>query len=173
MRRSLRGKIITLPVHAIIKTASFIRANRMFNRFRHEFIHISPEHQYTTMKDFEGYKSDADAFCSGSDQVWNSQLNDGIHPHFYLAFAPEGSYKFAFSSSFGRDTVPDDEVNETRKYINDYRHISVREDSGVKILNEQYNYNKAVHVLDPTLCIDPETWRKYAKCTMGGGGKDR
>lgn len=145
-----------------------ISKRKKYDRFRNEYLNITKDKQYIAAKDFEGYESDADAFCTGSDQVWNSFWNRGILPPFYLSFVPEGSYKFAFSASFGKTEISPEEVKETQKYIDDYRHISVREDSAVKILNEQYNYHRAVHIQDPTLCIDPETWRKYEKHAIGG-----
>ncbi|MBQ7665660.1 MAG: polysaccharide pyruvyl transferase family protein [Synergistaceae bacterium] len=169
LRNCMKGSILKLPFKIIFLIPNQFKKQQTFSRFRKEHLNITSGKIYVTMSDFEGYTSDADAYCTGSDQVWNSFHNSGILPPFYLAFAPEGSYKFAFSASFGKTEIDSQEVKETQKYIDDYRHISVREDSAVKILNEQYNYDRAVHILDPTLCIDPETWRKYAKYTMGGG----
>ena len=142
-----------------------------FDAFRRQYLNISGKLR-RVMRDFADYESDADAFCTGSDQVWNSWYNRGILPEVYLAFAPEGSYKFAFSASFGKTEIDAQEVAETQKYIDDYRHISVREDSAVKILEEQYHYGKAVHVPDPTLCLSGNTWRGYVKTTNRGGAKE-
>ena len=169
VRNSLRGSILKLPLRIADAVLRHFKRKKTYGRFRNEYLNITKDKQYIAAKDFEGYESDADAFCTGSDQVWNSFWNRGILPPFYLSFVPEGSYKFAFSASFGKTEISPEEVQETQKYIDDYRHISVREDSAVKILNEQYNYHRAVHIQDPTLCINPETWRKYVKHAMGGG----
>ncbi|MBQ3449290.1 MAG: polysaccharide pyruvyl transferase family protein [Synergistaceae bacterium] len=171
VRNSLRGSILKLPLRIADAVLRHFKRKKTYGRFRNEYLNITKDKQYIAAKDFEGYESDADAFCTGSDQVWNSFWNRGILPPFYLSFVPEGSYKFAFSASFGKTEISPEEVQETQKYIDDYRHISVREDSAVKILNEQYNYHRAVHIQDPTLCIDPETWRKYAKHAIRGGYK--
>lgn len=162
--------ITKVPAQIMSKLFAQKHNNLMFDKFRREYLNMSCEKLFRSMKDFEGYESDADAFCTGSDQVWNSYWNSGILPEFYLAFAPEGSYKFAFSASFGKTEIDTEEVKATQKYIDAYRHISVREDSAVRILEEQYHYNNAVHVLDPTLCLDANTWRKYVKTTNRGGG---
>ena len=167
--RSVKGKIWKLPFRLRRVLTSCKRVNT-FGGFRKKYLNIMQGKQYITTQDFAGYTTDADAFCTGSDQVWNSWWNGGILPEFYLAFAPEGSYKFAFSASFGKSDIDDEEVSATQKYIDDYRHISVREDEGLKILQDKYHYNRAVHVQDPTLCIDGDTWRKYAGCTNCGGG---
>ncbi len=172
LRNCFRGNILKLPFKIVFAFLLYLKKRKSFGKFRDECLHITKGKQYVTTSDFESYTSDADAFCTGSDQVWNSFYNRGVLPQFYLAFLPEGSYKFAFSASFGKTEILPEEVKETQKLIDDYRYISVREDSAVKILNEQYNYDRVLHVLDPTLCINPDTWRKYAKSTkrVEGGG---
>lgn len=166
---ALKYNRIMLPAKFLLSLLAVPKIKRVFEEFRVKHLNLVGKCR-TTMEDFADYESDADAFCTGSDQVWNSYWNRGILPQFYLSFAPKGSYKFAFSASFGKSEIDPDEVEQTQKYINDYRHISVREDSAVRILNEQYHYNKAVHVLDPTLCLSGNTWREYAKSPLRGGG---
>lgn len=167
---SFQGKIWKLPARVVLEFFSACKTVHTFGSFRENYLNIISGKQYMTMNDFADYNTDADAFCTGSDQVWNSYWNRGILPEFYLAFAPEGSYKFAFSASFGKTDIDSEEVSATQNYIDDYRHISVREDEGLKILGNKYHYNRAVHVLDPTLCLNGNTWRKYVKITNGGGG---
>lgn len=40
---------------------------------------------------------------------------------------------------------------QSKKYIDRFDMISVREQSGVDILNNQYGYHNAVQIVDPTL----------------------
>ena len=167
---SFKDKPLLIPARVFFTLITLHRWYSMFGSFRKKFLNMSGTKTYTSMKDFEGYESDADAFCTGSDQVWNSYHNYGILPQLYLAFAPEGSYKFAFSASFGKTEIETEEVEATQKYIDAYKHISVREDSGLKILKGQYHYSNAVQVLDPTLCLSGNTWREYAENTNWGGG---
>lgn len=168
VRGSFRGNVLKMPVRILLAFLSASKRVNTFGGFRKHYLNIMRGKQYISVNDFADYKSDADAFCTGSDQVWNSYWNCGILPEIYLSFAPEGSYKFAFSASFGKTDIDDEEVSATKKYIDDYRHISVREDEGQKILQDKYHYERAVHVLDPTLCIDGHTWQKYAKLLRGG-----
>ena len=169
VKRSIRY----IPVQILFRLLLRAKFSRAFDCFRHEFLNISGAKQYHSMNDFDGYESDADAFCTGSDQVWNSWWSGGILPEFYLAFIPDDKYKFAFSASFGKDKIDQQEAEYTQKYIDAYRHISVREDSALKILKEQYHYSRGSHILDPTLCLDAETWRSYVKSHMGGGYQSR
>ena len=170
---NIKDSILKLPLKLPFHLLTLRRLYEAFEVFRKNHLNIEERKPRVGMKDFSGYESDADAFCTGSDQVWNSYYNKGILPELYLAWCPEGSYKFAFSASFGRSELSPEEVRDTQKWIDDYRHISVREDSGVKILEEQYHYNKAIHMLDPTLCLSGNTWREYVKTTNGEGGYRR
>lgn len=147
-------KIVMLPT---IK-----RWKKIFGKFCVEELKIS-DPILTTNEDFKKYHSDADIYCTGSDQVWNSKWNNGILSMLYLDFVPANKYKFAFAASFGQDRLSIEEINKTKDYIKQYRRISVREDSAKKIIEEQYGYTGCVHIIDPTLCMDGKFWRKYEK----------
>lgn len=137
------------------------RWNTVFNKFLKEHIHLTDE-IYTHEADFEHFSSEAELFCTGSDQVWNSGWNGGIEKPLFLSFVPENKYKFAFSASFGKKKLSEEEVNATKKYIEQYKYISVREDAGKTILEEQYGYDRCQHVVDPTLAYDGDFWRSKA-----------
>lgn len=69
---------------------------------------------------------------TGSDQIWNSTHKYGIDPIFFLKFAPAESHKISYSASFGKEKLDDWEKNETKKNLERYDAISVRELSGKK-----------------------------------------
>ena len=96
-----------------------------------------------------------------NDQVWNSKWNNGILPCLYLSFVPNDKYKFAFSASFGQSKLSTEEINKTKPYLEQYNRISVRESEAKVILDEQYNIKNSVHLVDPTLCVSGDFWRKY------------
>ena len=140
---------------------TLMRWKTVFNKFLDEHINLT-EKIYTYESDFENFSLDADIYCTGSDQVWNSGWNGGIEKPLFLSFVPESKYKFAYSSSFGKKRLSEEEVQATKEYIEQYKFISVREDSAKIILEEQYNYTKCQHVVDPTLAYDGDFWRKFA-----------
>lgn len=123
--------------------------------------------EFTSEDDFKNYPLNADVYCTGSDQVWNSKWNNGILPMLYLNFVPANKYKFAFAASFGQEKLSAEEIAKTKEYISQYKHISVREDSAKRIIEEQYKYPNAIHIIDPTLCVDRDFWRKCAKPAFG------
>lgn len=101
-----------------------------------------------------------DAYIVGSDQVWNSVHNDGIDLTYYLNFESPGKH-IAFSSSFGRDELPQDEFNTVRNLLKTFSYISTREDSGVKILNKM-GFDGVIQTIDPTFLLSKAQWKHYA-----------
>lgn len=137
------------------------RWNKIFSEFLNENLNLTKE-SYTTESDFKNYPIEADVFCTGSDQVWNTGWNNGVLAPLYLSFVPSNKHKISYSASFGKDRLNDDDIAESKKYIEQYDFISVRESSGINILQEQYNYDNCTHIVDPTLAMKPEFWRSYS-----------
>ena len=103
----------------------------------------------------------ADVYITGSDQVWNSIWNQGIDRAYFLDFAPLGKPRISFSASIGRDKLDAGEIAETKSLLEKYKDISVREQSAVDLLNS-LGINSTL-VLDPTLMLNGESWRKIAE----------
>lgn len=101
----------------------------------------------------------ADIYMTGSDQVWNSIHNKFINTTYYY----EGikAPKVAFASSFGRSELPTQELNKIKPLLYDYEMISVREDTGINIINSILPNKKIEQILDPTLLIEANTWKKF------------
>lgn len=98
----------------------------------------------------------------GSDQVWNSTLNHGIIRPYYLSFAPKGSKKIAYSSSFGVDCLRKDEKAINRELLSSFDYITTRELSGVEIV-KGLGLNNVSQILDPTLLLSKDKWLEIAE----------
>lgn len=85
-------------------------------------------------------------FICGSDQIWNSTAFY-VDPFYYLNFSPNNK-KIAYAPSFGRDYVPDYNKKVISNFLLKIPNLSVREDSGKRIINE-------IIAKDATVCIDP------------------
>ena len=94
---------------------------------------------------------DSDVTIVGSDQVWNRDITGVFGKTFFLDFV-EGQNKIALSSSFGKSIWKEQEGynREVKELLSAFSVISVRESSGVKILNDVFNIT-AFNLLDPTL----------------------
>ena len=105
------------------------------------------------------------ACFAGSDQIWNSSTMY-IDPMYYLRFAAANK-RIALAPSFGRDFVADYNLDKMSKWIGEFAALSVREDSGVKLIKDMTGRD-AINLVDPTLMVDGETWKK----NLGVEGKN-
>lgn len=151
-------KLVKLPALFVVNLLEF----RDVNRFLGRYIHLSPN-QYGCYRDIVADIPMADAYLSGSDQVWNTQNNnpkDDLKAYF-LGFVPEGKKRIAYAGSFGKNTFTEDEERIIKEYIAKYDYISVREDDGLKILH-RFGFDNGVHVVDPTLLLRGDEWQNFA-----------
>ena len=100
-----------------------------------------------------------DAYIVGSDQVWNPGTGVSLEPYF-LTFAPNDKKKFAYASSFGVTSIPNQYKDIYKRLLNNLEHISVREDAGAKIVKDITGRTAKV-VLDPTLLLSKNEWIKF------------
>lgn len=100
------------------------------------------------------------AFVCGSDQIWNPRYLD-VSPMRFLTFAPKEK-RIALSPSFGVSEIPDTRREVYQQFLNDFAYLSVREESGAKIIHELTGRNVPV-LIDPTLSMSAEEWDKIAK----------
>lgn len=101
-----------------------------------------------------------DCFIAGSDQVWNPFLDYCTEANFLTFTSPDK--KVAFSPSIAVQEIPDDRKGDFRKWIGDFRLLSVREKSGQELIWELCG-RKAEVLGDPTFCLTAERWRKIEK----------
>jgi hypothetical protein len=95
-------------------------------------------------------------FVCGSDQIWNS-YEYFLDPMYFLRFTSKEK-RVAYAPSFGTSNVSYYNRNTINKYISEFEHISVREESGKQICKNLINKDIPV-VLDPTLLISAEQWK--------------
>lgn len=103
-----------------------------------------------------------DYFIVGSDQVWNTAWwNDLKKEAFLLTFArPE--QKVCIAPSFGVSELPEEWKSHFKKWLPTFPMLSVREEAGAKIIKELTGQDAEV-VIDPTLMLDADEWRKIEK----------
>ncbi len=105
------------------------------------------------------YSLNADVYCTGSDQVWNVNANNGILPPYYLTHAPKGKKCISYASSFGTTGFTESQINEMKPLFAKFDNMSLREQYGIELL-KQMGYSNAKLVLDPTLAVDKYFWSK-------------
>ena len=109
-----------------------------------------------------------DAFIVGSDQVWRGSHANGIEslPHFFLSFASEQqrNRSIAYAASFGSDSWEGspEETAECARLLKDFKAVSVREHSGIRLCREVFGV-EAAQMPDPTLLLEPKDYLHICK----------
>ena len=140
---------------AICKYPSMIKLKKVFEPFAEKY--FNKTRVYNSNIELCNNPPVADVYCTGSDQVWNDYLEGTFDKSYFLNFVPSQTPKIAFSASFGRDDIQHEELASVRDLLEQYNAISVREESGLKILSEIDVENKTC-VLDPTFLLSKEDW---------------
>lgn len=140
---------------AISKGYNKIFKNR-FEQYKKFNSNVKYSREYRSVDELYSSPPIYDIYISGSDQIWNPNMLFDIAPYL-LSFAPKGSIKLAYASSFAIGRLPENVKQEYAKYLRDYSFISVREDSGKSIVSELLNKDATV-VLDPVFLIEPQAW---------------
>lgn len=135
------------------KEQNKIQANK-FQEFKKNMIKTTKI--YTTEKSLNNFEEKYDAYVCGSDQIWSPKL---LNPVYYFSFLPDSAKKIAYAPSFGVSTVKNRKGKKIKKYLASFNSISVREESGSKILYNLTNKKYPVNV-DPTLLLTKEEWEK-------------
>lgn len=106
-----------------------------------------------------------DIIISGSDQIWNRSWN-GNDDVYLQDFHDHNKKKASYAASFGIKELPQDWKDDYKKYLSSFSYVSVREESGRKIMKNDFDIDAGVHI-DPTLLLTAEQWNKVAsKNTM-------
>ena len=144
---------------AMCKYPSMIKLKKVFVPFTGKYFHKTMV--YNSNLELRQNPPVADVYCTGSDQVWNDYLEGTFDESYFLNFAPDQAKKIAFSASFGRDDIHCEELAPVRELLEKYSAISVREESGLKILSDIDVKNKKC-VLDPTFLLSKKDWMSLA-----------
>lgn len=130
--------------------------------FKRSFMRLTPvESRNLNSSTF----SQATGFIVGSDQVWRGVYAREMRdlPLFFLSFASQEqrNRSFAYAASFGSDKwegTPE-ETAECAKLLKDFKTVSVREHSGIRICREVFGVD-AVQMPDPALLLDQEDYTR-------------
>lgn len=102
-----------------------------------------------------GRQEEYAAFICGSDQIWNADALY-VDPQYYLQYAPANK-RIAYAPSFGRHSIAEYNRKLIGKYVKQIPYLSVREQSGVSIIQEIAGRD-ADCLLDPTLYFNKQDW---------------
>lgn len=130
-----------------------------FLEFNKRYIETSSKCYYYN-REYHRKIESCDFYCTGSDQVWNPELNITGRLHF-LDFSPRDC-NFSYAASFGVDEITEEYTDEVKRGLNNIKYISVREESGKKIVEKLTGRTDTATLIDPTLYLTSEEWEKIS-----------
>lgn len=156
---------LVLLIAKLLIYPSYLKKGIQFNKFMHYLNLEKPS--FATNEEGMGRFTDADAYCAGSDQIWNSHWNEGVEKVLFLDFVPKGKLCLSYAASIGLSNIPANEIDETKLLLDKFEFLSLREDKGVELVRE-LGRTDAVQCLDPTLLMSKEEWSQYADDSYKG-----
>lgn len=157
------GFLLALYIHR--KQWPFRKRKYAFNSFTEKYLKTT-SNRYHNAKELEDNIPKADLYIVGSDQVWNTDMDNGKDPSFYLSFVPNGNRCISYAASFGLSKIGSDWTPFVANHLQHLRWVSVREDTGISIV-KSLGIN-AVRVLDPVFLLSKEQWIDVGKKTISG-----
>lgn len=133
--------------------------NGKFDGFYKEYIHLSKLNK--TREDLTKLSATLDAVVVGSDMLWHPVNIE--HDYYTLTFVPDTVKRIAYATSFGTTIIPKYQRKQARDFLERFNAISVREQSGLKVIKELGVTKKAQVVLDPTLLFTADEWMDIQK----------
>lgn len=150
--------------YVIPKRISQKKEREKFDKFTDEFLYLS-KNRYSSIEELKEKVPLADIYFAGSDQIWNTYSQNGKDPSFYLDFAPSHSIKASYAASLSTSVINPDYEEQVKTWLSKLDYITVREKTGVKILNE-LGFNDVKVVLDPVFLLGKDKWSKIAEPTL-------
>lgn len=127
-----------------------------FDKMRRKYLKMTS--RCSSHQDLKKLK--ADAFMTGSDQVWGPTMNGQYDSAYFLQFVDSNTPKLAYAASFGKTKFDERTVSEYKSMLAEYDKIAVRENSAVTMLHDWGLNNCVGQVLDPTLLLDSGEWKR-------------
>ena len=145
-------------IKTIIKYFLFFSKNkrRYFNFEKFEKKYIDLTNNYDNIHEMNDIN--ADVLISGSDQVWNFQITNGLSDVYTLNFGPKNARRISYAASIGVKEIPKSLQNSYIDKISKIDKISVREESAKSALLPLLKNKEINVVLDPTLLLSKESW---------------
>lgn len=145
-------------VKSFLSSIVFLRKNRArydnFNNFINKNIKMTQK--YHSIEEVKKNPPKDAIYITGSDQVWNPDITNGLSDIYTLNFGEKNTLRVAYAASIGKNTLGNERYQKKLAGIN---YISVREETAKNLLTPILKQNITV-VLDPTLLFEGKKWQE-------------
>lgn len=154
-RRNLKVAYLRLSTLQRRLFGSRLQAEQ-FENFRRDVLDVTGPRLFT-QADVEAFFATQterfDMLVCGSDQIWNPSSQKGLDPVYFLAMRDAAkARRVSYAPSFGKGSLDPAFDDEVRRFVLGIDGLSVREESGVEIV-ERITGRKAECVPDPTILL--------------------
>ena len=156
-KKSWNSNLFKRAVYLALRVPASVHAGNKFRAMQKKYLNLTE--RYSSNEELKNNIKEADYYVTGSDQVWGKIACGEYDTSYFLDFVKDDNKKIAFASSMGHATKTPEEEQLFVDSVRKYKHVAVREDSVV-----EYFKNigiDAEQVLDPTLMVDADEWRKF------------
>lgn len=143
-------KYVVFQIKDLIKKTYSQWWRRGFKDFRQTKI-INSLQDYNNIAELKSKPPVADAYITGSDQVWNYEMSSEDLECFFLQFGDKNIKRISYAPSIGHPTYDPKTLQIVADYLSEFSNVSVREKNAIDIF-KSVNIN-AIQVLDPTLLL--------------------
>ena len=111
-----------------------LKKENVFRKFRVSKFKSSTK-KFKTISEIQAYEFNADWYIVGSDQVWNPRITKDSLKIYFFDFI-KSKNKISYAASFGASewAASEEDTSAVKLLLADFNAISVREESGKKIL---------------------------------------
>lgn len=124
---------------------------RSFKAFRNKYLSVS-DYKYYSLSQLQNCPPEADAYITGSDQVWSQLLSNKENEVYFLNFGNSEKLRIAYAPSFSMYLYPSELNSLLRDNLARFDYVSCREYDGVEICKKA-GCDCAQKVLDPTFLL--------------------
>lgn len=149
-------KNILVLFDILIATAN-IKRKFAYRNFRNKYLNLTE-----SVRTIEGVKKTTGKYSiliAGSDQIWNLNIHEGIHPVYFLKISEEGQRLISYAASTGKDYIQDEYLQDFCDALRRFHYISVRENGMAQFLSDKLNRNIKC-TLDPTLLHEADFYNR-------------
>ena len=132
--------------------------HEVYKKFYNDYFEFGPK--VSSWAELTNQSKKYSSVVVGSDQLWRPSNIAGHY--FTLEFEPVNDNKIAYSTSFGVSVLPKDQHKQASKFLNRIESLSVRENTGQKLVKDLTDRDIPV-VCDPTMLFDAEQWMSVQK----------
>ena len=146
-----------------LKLKDYFKEQKL-EEFRKEY--LNETRLYESLDDLKSNPPNMNVYICGSDQIWNpsfTTLGEGKKTtSYYLDFGSIHIKRIAYAVSFGCEDLPIDAAIIAKNYLQNFNAISVRENSGLKIV-KNLGYSNPVLLCDPTMLLNSDDYSLLLK----------